>query len=101
MKINSIKAAEWLANINQEGADDIQFAETMVMLYKIQQADTEEIDHINITAEDIKKFDIEGFTDWLKETLNEIINSDEVDSSAWWKSTFKDDLVKIKESMEE
>ena len=73
MKINSTKAAEWLANINKEGANDIQFAETMVMLYKIQQADTEEIEHISLTAEDIKKFDIEGFADWIKEALNEII----------------------------
>lgn len=43
------------------------------MLYKIQQADTEEIEHISLTAEDIKKFDIEGFADWIKEALNEII----------------------------
>ena len=59
---------------------DTDFAEAMVTLNNLQH----DI-NIPVTKEDMNNFDIDEFTQWLGDTLNEIIFSKEMDEGAWWK----------------
>ena len=76
------EVATWLTNIDGNGASDEDFAECMVMMYKMfLTSDT----NINVTAKDMLAFDVEAFTKWIKDCLVEIIWSDEMCTSCWWK----------------
>lgn len=78
----------WLAckNIDYYCSDE-EFAMTMFYLWKYQnmEEDMLKAKPLMVTAEDVKQFDIEGFCDWMKGVLNEIVRSKEIDRGAWWK----------------
>jgi hypothetical protein len=77
------EVAAWLANVDgsNECTDD-EFAELFVLLYKMWKNNDPEA---KVTKDDMLNFDEFEFADWLRSCLGEIINSDEVDQSAWWK----------------
>ena len=72
--------AKWLSAGGENGASDVEFAETMVLLWKRQRNDKSDL-----TATDMKNFSTNDFCAWMKNCLDEIIFSEEIDSSAWWK----------------
>ena len=78
------EVAMWLSGVSPLAyvADDIQFAETMVLMYIRNQKDSEKIE---LTAEDLRSFDTKEFAKWIKDTLDEILFSKEIDTYAWWK----------------
>ena len=79
--MNPREIGMWLANADEnEPCTDEDFAETMVYLYKYAAGDD-----TAITAEFMRSFDIVAFTEWLNKCLGEIIQSEEIDQSAWWK----------------
>ena len=67
---------------------DIEFAEVFVKYWKVLHingglAEVDEVDELN--ADDMNNFDLEGFTKHIHDVLNEVIFSEEIESSAWWK----------------
>lgn len=76
------KMAEWLANIDSNGASDEGFAETIVLAYMIHKTGNK---NYILTAEDMNNFDITEFSVKLQDTLREILHSEEIDPSCWWK----------------
>ena len=40
---------------------------------------------VDVTADDMNNFDLEGFTKHIHDVLDEIIFSEEIEDSAWWK----------------
>lgn len=74
--------AAWLANVDSNGCTDEEFAEVFVLMYKMWHSEDPNTD---LEKEDMLNFNEFEFTDWLRSCLGEIINSDEVDQSAWWK----------------
>ena len=75
--------AKWLANKDSNGANDYEFAEFFVYLKKVIEHDIQSPD--DLTVDDMRNFDVEGFTKWLKESLYEIIFDEELCDGAWWK----------------
>lgn len=74
--------AAWLANVDSNGCTDEEFAEVFVLMYKMWHSGDPNAD---LEKEDMLNFNEFEFTDWLRSCLGEIIDSDEVDQSAWWK----------------
>lgn len=74
--------AAWLANVDSNGCTDEEFAEVFVLMYKMWRSEDPNTD---LEKEDMLNFNEFEFTDWLKSCLGEIIDSDEIDQSAWWK----------------
>lgn len=72
------KIARWLAL----ETDDETFAEFFVTAYKMWK--TNNID-VEITKETMQNIDTEKLTGELKLMLNEIIFSEEIAPSCWWK----------------
>ena len=70
--------AEWLANIDGEGATDEEFAEFFVYMYKMNKSR-------DLSASDMRNAPIDEITKWINECLHEIIESEEECQSAWWK----------------
>lgn len=80
--MDSRKVATWLANPTGEGASDEEFAETIVLAYKIWKTGNPRVE---LTKEDMINADIETITSDIEEILAEVIFSDEMDSGCWWK----------------
>lgn len=74
--------AQWLANIDSNGCSDEEFAETFVLMFKIWKTQNNDYE---LDKKDMKEFDIDKFLEWLRICLGEIIQSEEIDVSAWWK----------------
>ena len=77
--------AKWLAVGGKNGASDEEFAEFFVMLFLNWKDRNMDMQPTSLTKSDMMEFDTAEFTEWLKTNLDEIIFSEEVDSSAWWK----------------
>ncbi len=75
--------AQFLSSPNGESCTDEEFAELMVRLYGSQKDSS--FATKRLSKEDMTNFDTDSFTKWLKNVLDEIIFSEEIDSSAWWK----------------
>lgn len=78
--MNLKETAEWLA----EDASDEEFAEFLILAYKIWNSGDR---NTTLTKEDMQNADIEAITSTLKNILDEIIFSDEMDTSCWWKES--------------
>lgn len=86
---------EWLLNMDDDGAEDEDFAGFFVWLYKTWMWKTEYADPIteydtrsfpiNEFTNWMKLFPIDEFTSWLDESLNIIDDDSECCPSAWWK----------------
>lgn len=74
--------ASWLANPTGEGASDEEFAETIILAYKIWKTGNPKA---NITKDDMLNADTKTITSNIKQQLDEIIFSEEMDPSCWWK----------------
>ena len=70
--------AAYLINLTDE-----EFAETFVLMKKMWK---EERDDVALEKKDMLEFDIASFVRWLESVLDEIIFSEEIDASAWWKN---------------
>lgn len=70
--------AVWLT----EKATDEEFAEFFVLYYKIFK--TGDLD-VELTKEDMVNADVDGIMKSIKDSVDEIIFSEEVDTWAWWK----------------
>lgn len=82
MDYDYMEFAEWLVNLNSEGAGDETFAEFFVALYKIWNEKRAK----SVMKDDMKMFPIDEFTSWLNGCLHEIIDKDSnLCKSAWWK----------------
>ncbi len=81
--MTSFEVADWLANKDGHGATDEDFADCMVMFAKVwlNNADIGG----GLTKEDMKKFKTDIFVKRLGEALDEILFSEGIDPSAWWK----------------
>lgn len=67
--------------------DELEFAELFVKYYKVVKSgdDLTTAEDIDLTADDMNTFDLDGFLEYMKNVLGEIIFSEEIESSAWWK----------------
>lgn len=74
--------AVWLANIDGKGATDEEFAEFFVLYNKIVKTENPDVE---LTKEDMVNADVNGIMKSIKDPVDEIIFSEEVDISAWWK----------------
>ena len=70
--------AVWLT----ERATDEEFAELFVLYNKMVK--TGDLD-VELTKEDMVNADVDGIMKFIKDCVDEIIFSEEVDASAWWK----------------
>ena len=68
-----------IANALNDANDEV-LASAMVAWYKLFKKGD-----VIIDKTDMNSFDLEGFISWLKDVLDEIIFSKEIDSLAWWK----------------
>ena len=80
--MDSREVATWFANPTGEGASDEEFAETIILAYKIWKTGNP---RVKLTKEDMINADTETIASNIKEILNEVIFSDEMDPSCWWK----------------
>ncbi len=80
--MNNREVAAWLANLDSNGATDEEFAEFVALAYLIWK--TKDPNH-ELTKEDMQNLDVEDLTDSLKQVMNEIVFSEEMDQSCWWK----------------
>ena len=76
------EVAAWLANVDSNGCTDEEFAEVFVLIHKMWHS---EDPNAELKKGDMLQFDEFEFCDWLRHCLGEIIDSDEVNQSAWWK----------------
>ena len=76
------EVAKCLANADGNGFGDVKFAETFVLMYKIWK--TNNVNY-ELTREDMNNFEIGEFKEWLTGCIAEILFSEEIDPSAWWK----------------
>ena len=79
-RITPDEAAEWLVN----DANDEEYAEALVLTYigwkhGLLKTTSE------LTKEDMLTADTQAIADMVKETLDEILFSKDIDSCAWWK----------------
>lgn len=84
--------ANWIHN----SCTDEEFAETMVSLWKRHKGGDN-----SLKVDDMKNFDVEAFTNWLKGCLKEILFSKEICSSAWWKRKPEYGAVFIEKPLDE
>lgn len=80
--MNVREVATWLANVDSNGCTDEEFAGVFVLMYKMWKNNDPEA---KVTKDDMWEFDESEFSDWIHETLWEIIESEETNQSAWWK----------------
>ena len=64
---------------------DEELAEVFVRWKKLNENDRLTSEQINLKAEDMLNFDSKKFGKFVGDVLDEIIDSDDIDSSAWWK----------------
>ena len=76
------EVAAWLANVDGSGATDEEFAEAIVLAYKMWQENSTDI---VLSESDMNKFSVDEFIADLADTLEEIIFCDDVCESCWWK----------------
>ena len=74
--------AIWLTNVDCTGASDEEFAEFIILTYKMWKTNDPKT---TITKDDMLNADTSAIASKLKEILDEIISSDEVDTYCWWK----------------
>lgn len=86
---DSWTVSDWLNNSDGFGASDEEFAETFVLLYLKNQSHWKKA--VSLSADDMKNFSTEKFAKWMKSCLDEIIFSEDIDTSAWWKKTEEDE----------
>lgn len=67
--------------------DEIDFAEFFVKYWKLATTEDETVmaEDIELTAEDMNNFQIGAFLNHMGTVLGEVIFSEEIESSAWWK----------------
>ena len=82
--MNPYSVASWLANIDGSGASDEEFAETMVILSRLNESNNKKND-VQLNDLDMTSFDVDNFTGWINGCLDEVLFSKEFDESAWWK----------------
>lgn len=70
---------------------DEEYAETFSLYFHLHyhdipsaNIDVTDADDIRLSSKDMR-IDIDGLTNHIKYTLDEIIYSDDIDASAWWK----------------
>lgn len=71
--------------------DEISFAEFFVKYWKLANIDDETVSasDIDLTADDMNNFQIGAFLNHMGTVLGEVIFSEEIESSAWWKGEQK------------
>lgn len=74
--------AVWLANLDGNGATDEELAEFFVLYNKIIRTENPDVE---ITKEDMLNADVNSIMNLIWNPIDEIIFSEEVDASAWWK----------------
>lgn len=80
-KVDPAELAQLVYNL-----DDIQYAEFFLVLYQMINALTDDIEPFeNRDMIDFGK-NITALTDNIRASLDEIINSDEIDAGAYWKN---------------
>ena len=80
--MNIREMAVWLANLDGNGATDEEFAEFFVLYNKIIRTENPDVE---ITKEDMVFADVNSIMNLIWNPVDEIISSEEVDASAWWK----------------
>lgn len=73
-------------------AQDEEYAEFFVKLIKLIKIDpdgTTLADEISIDESDMRNFNLEDVKKYITDALDEIIYSDDIDASAWWKGEQK------------
>ena len=80
--MSTVEIVRYLSSPSGECSDE-EFAELMVRMYKSQN--DPEFATKPLTKEDMTGFNTEEFANWIKNALDEIIFSEEIDTSAWWK----------------
>lgn len=75
------KTARWL--MDGDGATDEEFAETFVLMAKIKKGQSGA--PVSLTKEDMTGADTEEIASMIKNMLDEILFSTEIDSGTWWK----------------
>lgn len=91
-------AAQWLGggsvpelSAAEKDGLDVRFAETLVLMYKMQNNwDNRENETLNST--DMQNADPDAITGFIRGCLDEIIYSEEIDASAWWKQNSEEDI---------
>lgn len=78
MRLAPEEVAKYLKNTTDE-----EFVESIVLWYMYQKEEKSEEEAL--TKEDMQAVDTEKIAAFIKSILDEIIFSDEIDSSAWWK----------------
>ena len=91
-------AALWLTEgvkpeltVIEQGISDVDFAETLVLMYKMHN-NFDNIENEKLTVEDMQNANTEAITNFVKNCLDEIIYSEEIDRSAWWKQNNEEDI---------
>lgn len=74
------EVADWLC----ETASDEDFAEFFVRYY-MKWKDPDRNEFSPLEAKDLKGFDVSELVGHLRQTLMEILLSEEIDAGAWWK----------------
>ena len=74
--------ARWLANFDGNGASDEAFAEFFVTFYKMHKENKEAVP----SSADMLEFNPDEFSSWIHEVLEEILFSEEIGPSCWWKN---------------
>ena len=80
--MSTVELARYLSSASGECSDE-EFAELMVRMYRSK--DDPEFATKPLTKEDMIGFNTEEFARWIKNVLDEIIFSEEIDKSTWWK----------------
>ena len=67
--------------------DELDFAQIFVKYWKVATSSDEYTgaDKVDLTADDMNHFDLDGFIDHMRCVLDEVIFSEEIEASAWWK----------------
>ncbi len=76
------EVAAWLANADGKGASDVEFAEAIVLAYKMWNTGNPDAE---LDRTDMVECDTGKIAGKLKIILDEIIFDDDTDGSAWWK----------------
>lgn len=82
-KINSQQIHD-VANFLAFSTDE-ELAEVLVRWKKLSENDRLTSEQINLKAEDMLNFDSKKFGKFVGDVLDEIIDSEDIDSGAWWK----------------
>ena len=83
-RITPDEVAEWLVN----DASDEEYAEALVLTY-IRWKHGVPKTTSELTKEDMLAADTQAIADMVKEALDEILFSEDIDPCAWWKEESK------------